>query len=124
VAVPLPLSVKLTPVGSVPVSPSEGAGDPVVVTVKVPAVPTVKAVDAALAKTGPWPTMIESVWLAFGPTPFAAVMLTGNVPVVLGVPDRSAVPLPWSASTSPSRAPTSVMADVGEPVVVTAYEPD
>jgi len=51
----------------------------VVVTVKVPAVPTVKAVDAALAKTGPWPTMIESVWLAFGPTPFAAVMLTGNV---------------------------------------------
>ena len=39
VAVPSPLSTKVTPVGSAPVSLSAGVGNPVVVTVNVPAVP-------------------------------------------------------------------------------------
>ena len=42
VAVPLPLSVKVTPLGNVPVSESEGAGVPEAVTVKVPDPPSVK----------------------------------------------------------------------------------
>lgn len=44
VAVPFPLSTKVTPLGSEPVAVSAGAGVPVVVTVKVPAVPWVKVV--------------------------------------------------------------------------------
>lgn len=42
VAVPFPLSVKVTPPGSAPVSVIEGVGVPVVVTVNVPAVPWMK----------------------------------------------------------------------------------
>ena len=48
VAVPFALSLKVTPFGSVPVSVSEGAGVPDVVTVNVPAVPTVNVVLPAL----------------------------------------------------------------------------
>ena len=42
VAVPSPLSTKVTPPGSVPVSVRAGGGVPVAVTVKVPDVPSVK----------------------------------------------------------------------------------
>jgi hypothetical protein len=52
VAVPFPLFTNVTPLGSVPVSDSVGAGDPVVVTVKLPAVPTVKVVVLALVIAG------------------------------------------------------------------------
>ena len=45
VPVPSPLSTKVTPAGSVPVSDSAGAGLPVVMTVKVPPVPAVKLAD-------------------------------------------------------------------------------
>jgi hypothetical protein len=44
VAVPLPLSVKVTPAGSAPVSVRAGVGEPVVVTVNEPAVLVVKVV--------------------------------------------------------------------------------
>ena len=51
-AVPSPLSVNVTPVGSVPVSDSVELGTPVVVTVKVPAWPVVKMVPAGLVIPG------------------------------------------------------------------------
>ena len=44
VAVPFPLSLKVTPPGSVPVSVKDGVGNPVVVTPNDPGVPTVNAV--------------------------------------------------------------------------------
>lgn len=47
VAVPLPLSLKVTPPGKAPVLLSAGVGEPVAVTVKVPLVPSVN--DALLA---------------------------------------------------------------------------
>ncbi len=54
----------------------------------------------------------------------AAVTLRVVVPVAVGVPDKRAVPLCWSTKVSPAgRVPVSVMAGVGEPVVVTAKEP-
>ena len=56
-AVPLPLSTKVTRLGSVPVSDKVGVGEPVVVTVKVPAVPTVNVVPAALAIAGAVPPL-------------------------------------------------------------------
>jgi hypothetical protein len=44
VAVPLPLSLNITPLGRLPVSLRLGVGVPEVVTVKVPAMPAVKVV--------------------------------------------------------------------------------
>jgi hypothetical protein len=52
VAVPFPLFRKLTPLGSVPVSVSDGIGVPVVVAVKLPATPTVKVLLFPLVNTG------------------------------------------------------------------------
>jgi hypothetical protein len=57
VAVPFPLSTNATPLGSVPVSLSDGVGAPVVVTVKLPAVPTVNVVVFALVIAGAWFTV-------------------------------------------------------------------
>ena len=54
VAVPLPLSTNVMPPGSAPVSLRVGVGNPVVVTVNVPAVPTVKVVLLALVMAGAW----------------------------------------------------------------------
>ena len=52
VAVPSPLSTKVTPVGSAPVSLSAAVGNPVVVTVNVPSVPVVNVVLSALVIAG------------------------------------------------------------------------
>ena len=41
------VALRVTPLGRVPVSVKVGAGKPVAVTVKVPAVPTVKVVESA-----------------------------------------------------------------------------
>ena len=57
VAVPLPLSTNDTPLGRAPLSVSAGVGKPVVVTVKLPAVPTVKVVLLALVMAGAWVTV-------------------------------------------------------------------
>jgi hypothetical protein len=57
VAVPLPLLVKVTPLGNVPVLESVGVGNPVAVTVNVPAEPTVNVVDAADVIAGAWFTV-------------------------------------------------------------------
>ena len=52
VAVPLPLSTNVIGWGSDPDSVRAGVGEPVVVTVKLPAVPTVKIVLLALVIVG------------------------------------------------------------------------
>jgi hypothetical protein len=58
VPVPSPLSLKLTPLGSEPASLSEGIGFPVVVTVKLAFVPTVKVALLALVIVGAWFTEV------------------------------------------------------------------
>ena len=63
-AVPLstPVAVlKVTPVGSAPVSESVGAGNPVAVTVNVPAVPTVNPALFALVIAGARSTVSVNV---------------------------------------------------------------
>ncbi len=52
VAVPVPLSTKVTPLGNVPVTLRDGAGLPVVVTVKEPGTVEEKVVLLALVITG------------------------------------------------------------------------
>jgi hypothetical protein len=55
VAVPLPLSLKVTGLGNEPDSLRAGVGEPVVVTVKLPAAPTEKVVLLALVILGAVP---------------------------------------------------------------------
>jgi hypothetical protein len=52
VAVPFPLLTNVTPLGSAPLSLTDGVGVPVAVTVKLPAVPTVNVVLLALVIAG------------------------------------------------------------------------
>jgi hypothetical protein len=62
VAVPFPLSVKLIPLGSVPVAWRAGVGTPVEVTVNVSPLPIVKVVPSALVICGapvPCPSAAE-----------------------------------------------------------------
>ena len=52
VAVPFALVTNVTPLGSAPLSLTDGVGVPVAVTVKLPAVPTVNVVLLALVIAG------------------------------------------------------------------------
>jgi hypothetical protein len=73
------LLTNVTPLGSAPVSVSVGVGDPVVVTVKLPAVPTVNVVLLALVIAGATCavfTVKVKAWLAGPPTPLLAVIVT------------------------------------------------
>jgi hypothetical protein len=64
------------------------AGVPVAVTVKLPAVPTVKLVELALVITGAWSTVRVKLCVP-GPTELVALMQAVKVPPVVGVPDRT-----------------------------------
>ena len=71
---PLPLSVNVTPFGNAaPPRAIDGGGNPVVVTVKVPSVPTVKVVALALLIVGACATVSVKFCTAFGGTPLLAV---------------------------------------------------
>jgi hypothetical protein len=98
VAVPVPLSMNVTPGGSAPVSDNAQLGTPVVVTVKVPACPTVKVAWWALviAHACAGTTVSVKVWVASGPTPLWAVIVTEDVPGAVGVPENVPVPSPLS----------------------------
>ena len=112
VAVPLPLSVNVTPVGSVAVfvHPAKfvfvkvAVGAPVVVTVKLPAVPVVKVVEVALLIVGATPEIVNvNFWVALGVSPLAALMqkmmlLVIGDAVVLAI---VAVPSPLSVNVTP-----------------------
>ena len=65
-AVPLPLSTKVTPFGKEPVSESAGFGTPLVVTVNVPADPTVKVAPLADVMAGAAFTVRMKDWLRWG----------------------------------------------------------
>jgi hypothetical protein len=70
----------VTPAGSAPVAPMTIAaplGTPVVVTVKVPAAPTVKVTALALVIAGAWLTVSVKLCVALGSTPLAAVIVMG-----------------------------------------------
>ena len=70
--------MNVTPDGSAPVSLNVGAGDPVAVTVNVPAVPTVNVVLFALRDCGSLTyRQREAYSVASLPTPLCAVNVTG-----------------------------------------------
>jgi len=76
VPVPLPLSVKVTPLGSVPVSVRDGVGVPVVVTWNDPAEPTLKVVLVLLVMAGAWSTVSVKFCEVF-PEVLVALMAIG-----------------------------------------------
>lgn len=130
VAVPLPLSVKVTPLGSVPARVMEvAAGE--VVTVKVPALPTVKVVFAKLVNCGGLAggvlTVRTNAWAGEEPAAFDAVnVMLYDPPVPTpGVPDRVPVPLPLSVNDTPegNAAPPREIDGTGNPVAVTVKLP-
>jgi hypothetical protein len=57
VAVPFPLAMNVTPLGSAPVAVRAGVGQPVVVTVRLPAAPGVNVAPFALVIAGTWFTV-------------------------------------------------------------------
>jgi len=78
-AVPSPLSVKLSPGGSVPVTLSAAIGAAFVATTKLPAAPVVKGAVSDEEKLGVEPglvTLIVSVWVCW-PTAFCALTVIG-----------------------------------------------
>ena len=80
VAVPLPLSLKVTGLGNDPDSVRAGVGEPVVVTVNVPAEPTENVALLALVIVGavvPEFTVSVKDWVAGVPTPLLAVIVIG-----------------------------------------------
>jgi len=119
VPVPFPLSPKVTPLGSEPVSVREGVGVPVVVTENVLAVPTVNVVPPALVMTGVVLAVFTpsvKVWVAAVPTPLVAVSVMGYVPAVpaAGVPLSVPAPFPLLVKITPlGSAPVSVKDAVG-----------
>src|SRR4051794_27017512 len=102
-------------------------GKPVVVTLNVPATPTLKVVLLALVMAGGWLTMRVKFCVAFGATPLLPVVTIGELPPVpaFGVPAMVAVPLPLSVKvTLAGSAPVFNSPTLtGKPVVVTVNVP-
>ena len=75
--------------------------------------------ELALVRVGAWSTVRVKPWVTV-PEPLVAVMVSGKVPVVVGVPAKPAVPLaPATKATPAGRVPVSVTAAAGKPLVVT-----
>jgi hypothetical protein len=99
VAVPLPLSWKVTVPGKLPTSVSTGTGAPVVVTENVPLAPAVNVTLLALVIVGAntWTAWIVKDCVAFGVTPLVALIVMEISRVVPpGSPLSVAVPFPLS----------------------------
>src|SRR5512142_779611 len=102
-------------------------GNPVVVTVNVPATPTENVALFALVMVGASLTVSVKLCVAFGATPLFAVIVIGNTPFAVGVPASVAVPsLLLVNVTPPGNAPVSLIsiaAPLGNPLVVTVNVP-
>jgi len=117
-----PPEVSVTPTGSAPVSLNVGTGKPDAATWNVPAAPTAKAVLVPLVNTGVWSTVRVKLCVAFGVTPFCAVMVIEYTPPVVapGVPLRT----PPEVSVTPlGSAPVSLNVGTGKPDAVTVKVP-
>jgi hypothetical protein len=115
------LSVNETPFGSIAVSVSVGAGDPVAVTVNVPGVPTVKVVLFPLVMTGAVSTVNVKFCVASAPTPLCAVITIGNAPPTAGVP--LSTPVELVNVTPPGNGPVSLKIGAGKPAAIIVNVP-
>src|SRR5437879_5686934 len=106
----------MTPLGRAPDSVKVGAGKPVAVTVKEPAVPTVKVVLSALVMAGAWLTVSVKLWVAFEPTPLLAVTVIASVPPVPAAGVPLSTPVAAVKVTPVGRGPVSLKVGAGKPV--------
>jgi hypothetical protein len=114
-------AVNVTPFGSVPLSLNVGAGVPVAVTVNVPVVPAANVALLKLVIAGGEFTVKVKLWLAFGATPFCAVIVIRYRPLTVGVPAR--IPVVALNVTPFGRVPLSVHVGAGVPVAVAVNDP-
>ena len=125
VAAPAVGALNVMPAGSAPWRVIVGVGVPVAVTVKVPATPAVKIVDAALVIMRlPLITVSVSDCTTL-PLLLVAVIFTENVPTLAAVmvPTIVAVPSPLSVNVTPAgNSPDSVSDGAGYPSVVSVNE--
>ncbi len=77
VAVPFPLSARVTPEGSVPLAVKDETGNPWLVTVKEPGLPAMKVVLALEVTAGASWTVSVNDCVADGTAPFDAVSVSG-----------------------------------------------
>lgn len=142
VAVPLPLSANDSPAGRIDAaqpptgveSLNAGAGEPLVVTGKLPAVPDVNVFDEPLVNVGACPTVTVNFCVAFGETPFAAVKHSVYMPLETapGSATISACPRPIAVNVKPVGSDDAAqlltglesLTDAsGAPAVVTTKDP-
>ena len=93
------------------------------VTVKEPAVPTVKVALEALVMAGAWFTVRVKLCVALAPTPFCAVKVIKYVPPVAAAGVPLSAPVAAVNVTPEGKEPDSESVGAGEPVVVTVNEP-
>ena len=96
-------------------------GTPVdVVTMKVPAWPTVKVVPKGLVILHACASLTVRVnfWVA-EPATFVAVIVTGYVPAAVGLPENVPVPSKLSLNVIPDGRPVADNVHVGHPVDLT-----
>ena len=113
------------PFGNAPlVMLNVGAGKPVAVTVKVPAVPTVKVALATLVIVGACPTVSAKFCVASGLRPLVAVTVKLNTPLL----PMAGVPLskPWLLNVTPcGRVPlVTLKLGAGNPLAVKLKLPE
>src|SRR5580698_453365 len=118
VAVPSPLSLKVSPSGKAPDSLSAAIGLAWLLMVIENAVPARVDLDAGMFfRTGDWVMVSVKVWLACGRIPLAAVMMNAYAPTLAAVGPvlaMVAVPSPLSVKVmSAGRCPFSVRAGAG-----------
>jgi hypothetical protein len=118
--IPVPVS-NVTPPGRAPVSLHVGVGVPVTTAVNVPAVPWVNVALFALVIAGGALTVSVKLWVAFGRIAFCAVIVIGNVPPAVGVPEST--PVAELNVTPFGSVPLSLNSGAGVPVAVTAKVP-
>jgi hypothetical protein len=122
VAVPFPLSTKVTPLGSAPVSMRAGSGKPVVVTEKEPGPPTENVVALALVIEGASFTVSVKVCVALFTLLVALKVSVYDPPVpAAGVP--ASVPVLAVKPTPVGNVPDCDRAGDGKPLAVTEKEP-
>jgi hypothetical protein len=111
------------PLGRDPDSLKLGSGNPVAVTEKEPAVPTVNVAFPALVMEGEAPTNRVKFCVAFEPTPLDALKLIEYDPVAptVGVPLRT--PVDALKVTPLGKTPDSLRVGFGNPVAVTVNDP-
>src|SRR5258708_11285466 len=123
VPVPLPLLTKLTPEGKAPVTETVEFGKPLVVTVKVPALPVVKVVLLALVIAGAWFTVSVKLCVALLPTPLDAVKVSGYVPPVPAPGVPASTPVAGVHLQPVGNAAGADSVGAGVPVAVTVKVP-